>query len=238
MLSPSALVRYIVGTIAYIASRSAYNITFDYDENWMDLSKPLDKITHFLFGFYFSGSCEINKTRNILTQLFILLPVTAPQFAAVWYAITSFLSGEAILIPFFLLMANTIITYLICEIRGQESSVSYYSGDYTFRNRHTGKKRTFHTDDRNKYYSLTDSARDAGWEVEASGYGSYFTSWYLFTWFLAPVLLITQFIGLVFALISGPRTHILSSYAKLDYEDFRAPFFQRILHFFFNFVIC
>ncbi len=238
LLSPFAIVRHLVGTVGYIASNTTYAVEFTYEKDWMDLSDPLDKVTKFLFGFYFDGSYRITKLRNIITQLFLVLPVSALQCALVWAAIFGLLGAFDPFTTLFLFMGNTLITYLLCEIRGQESSVSYYSGDYTFRNRHTGKKRTFHTDDRNSYYELSDSAREVGWEVESSGYGSYFTSWYLFTWFLAPVHFFTQLIGFLFALIAGPRTHILSSYAKLDYEDFSLPFFQRILHFFFNFVIC
>lgn len=237
LLSPLAFPRWIIGTIAFAASSSSMTIEFDYDESPFDAPTPVQKVLKFLFGFYLDGDCYVTKASNIANQLFVCIPLSAAQGACFWFGAKMLIEGEFPLIPLFLFMGVTCLSALICAVRGQESTVSYYHGDYKFKNSYTGKTITRHTGDRNTRFSLSNEAIDAGWEMTSDGYGSYFTGWMFATFFSAPILCLTQVVGLIFAIIASPSTHIYSSYTKLEYDEFSCSFLQRILHFYFNFVI-
>ena len=135
-------------------------------------------------------------------------------------------------------IGNTALSAAVCAFRGQESSVSFYTGDYKFVNAITGVVHKIKAKSKNESYSLTREAQDYGWETESNGYGDFYTGWMIATMLFSPVLFFTQIIACVMSLIAAPQIHIISCYTKLDYDDFSAPFFQRILHFFFNIVIC
>ena len=236
ILSPFSFLRWIISTVALVKSLGSWSIHFDYSESMFDAPTPVQMVLQFLFGFYFDGGCEVTKWSNIANQLFICIPLSVGQGACFWFGVKMLINGEFPLFPLFLFMGVTFLSALICAVRGQESSVSYYHGDYKFKNVHTGKTVKKYGDYNTKW-SLTEEAEDAGWVMTSDGYGSYFTGWMMATIFSVPILCLTQVIGLLFALIASPVTHIYSSYTKLEYDEFRCSFLQRILHFYFNFVI-
>ena len=84
---------------------------------------------------------------------------------------------------------------------------------------------------------LDEQTDQEGSELANDGYNGYFSWWTVFTILLAPILVFTQTIGLIFAFIASPKNNIYSSYTKLEYIDYRLPFLQKVLHFFFNFVL-
>ena len=72
LLSPFGIFRFI---IAAFASLSRNNIQFDYEETCFDPDLVIQKIIKFLFFFYYDGDCEITKVTNIVTQIFVCIPV-------------------------------------------------------------------------------------------------------------------------------------------------------------------
>ena len=236
LLSPISLFRFFIGTIAAFASISRDNIQFDYDEDCFDPPYVLQKISKFVFYFYYDGYCYITKFRNIVTQILVCIPVSALLSFCAIKAFDAFFNQANIFTAFLYGTCVTLLSGLLCSIRGQESSVVYYHGDYKFKNRYTDETVSRYQSDSNVRLNLSQEAKDAGWETTCDGYGSYFTGWMIATIIFAPVLAFTQTIGLIFAFLASPNTCFCSSYTKLDYEEFRLPFLQRILHFFFNFV--
>lgn len=238
LLSPIAIIRHAIGTIACIASSRSMNIEFTYDDNCFDGGlEPLQRVCLFLFYFYYDGVAKVTKFTNILTQFFIILPLAVLQTGLFWFATLTLINGGFPLTWLFAYMGVTLLSAALCGVRSRECSVSYYHGDYKFKNRYTGKTVTKHAGSRYETWDVTSSDIDHGWERTSAGYGKYFTGWMFLTFFSAHILAFTQAVAYVISLISSPRIHIISSYAKLDYEDFSCPFFQRIFHFYFSFVI-
>lgn len=237
ILSPIAVARFFIGLVAYILSEvTDMDIVADDEEGPYNTDSPMIMLTQYLFGFYVE-ECTISKFSNILIQLFVCIPVAGLQTFCFWKAVDLFKNGAFPLIPLFFLFGVTLFSGLLCAIRGQESTVVYYERKYTFKNRYTKKKFTRYSSGRDEQYGLSDYGRSVGWEQTSGGYSEYFTGWMIFTWLFSPVMFFAQVIGLFFALISSPSTHIISSYAKVDYDYLSGSFFQRILQFFFNFVI-
>ena len=102
------------------------------------------------------------------------------------------------------------------------------------RNRYTNKKETRYSE---SYLSLTKRSRDAGWEKVKGGYETHFTGEMIATIIFSPILFFTYFIGVIAAVVSCfvPKVH--SCIGAVDYDDLPSPFCQRIIHFFFGFVI-
>ena len=237
VLSPIAVVRFVVGLVAFILSEvMCMDITLV--EDWLpdSVDSPMAMLTQYLFGFYVE-ECRISKVTNILIQLFVCIPVAGVETFCFWKAVDLFKNDAFPLIPLFFLFGVTLFSGLLCAIRGQESTVIYYEKKFTFKNRYSNEKRTLYGRNRGDVYYLNDDARSAGWEQTSGGYAEHFSSWMIFTILFSPIIAFTQIIGLFFALISSPSTHIISSYAKVDYHYLSCSFFQRILQFFFNFVI-
>lgn len=236
ILSPFGIFRYIVGTIAAFASLSRDNIQFDYEETCFEPDLVIQKIIKFLFFFYYDGESEITKVTNICTQIFVCIPVGLALSFCWFKAVEFFVFKDNIFYALIFSSCVTLLSALLCSIRGQESNVVFYHGDYKFKNKYTNQVIKIHEKDKTRSWNTSKDGEDAGYVRTSDGYGEYFSGWMIATLIFAPILGVTQLIGLIFAFLSSPNTCFCSSYTKLDYDDFSLPFFQRILQFFFNFV--
>ena len=239
ILSPIAMLRCLIALIALILSNSIYRIDMIYDSDITDQGfSPLEFVSAFVLYFTFGSGANVTRLSNFLTQTLLLLPLTGLLSLCGWGVISFFVTDGDIGTFLICAMGNTALSACVCAFRGQESSVSFYTGDYKFVNAITGAVRKIKAKNKNVDYYLTDEARDYGWETESNGYGSYYTGWMIATMIFSPILFYTQIIACILSLIAAPQIHIISCYTKLEYDDYAAPFFQRILHFFFNIVIC
>lgn len=236
IIAPLGIIRVIVCIVALVKSGASKNLVFGYDEFDKEPDNVLQQVVRFLFFFFYDGEREVTRWSNLFTILFICIPISGALFGC-WYLAYSFFvnGGDNILNLWLGLSGITILSCLFCFVRGQESVVTFYSGDLEYkagdikinlkvRNENIGRR-------------LNDEARNQGMDVVSNGYGNYFTGWAIATMIFAPVFIFTQIISLIFAIISFFTDRICSSYTKLDYDDFNYPFWQRILQFFFNFVI-
>lgn len=235
-LSPFSIFRFIVGTIAAFMSITNDNIVFDYDDDCFDPDLVIQKIIKFLFYFYYDGYQEVTKLTNIMTQIFVCIPIGGALSFCWFMTIKNIFVTDNIFYAWIFATCVILLSALLCAIRGQESTVVFYHGKYKFRNKYTNSKISIYENNEGNDWDTTDKGEELGWERTSDGYGEYFTGWMIATLIFAPILGITQCIGLIFAFLSSPNTCICSSYAKFDYDEFSLPFFQRILQFFFNFV--
>ena len=109
--------------------------------------------------------------------------------------------------------------------------------DHKYRNMYSVKNNWIYDHDKFVKLQLDDQTDQEGSELAYDGYNSYLSWWTIFTILFAPILAFTQIIGLIFAFIASPKNSIYSSYTKLEYNDYKLPFLQNVLHFFFNFVL-
>lgn len=239
ILLPFALPRFIISTIFFIISAFNDNIEFCYfslfDSDLFEDDSIFQKFTRYLFGFIFDGCGDTTKVGNFFTQLFICVPLAIGQGACFWVAIDLINKDVFPVFPFILFGGVTLITGLFCTIRGQETRYYYYHGNYKFRHKHSGLSFSKYNPNEDEPWRIADNYED-DWEIECDGYDTHFTGWMFFSLLNAPILFVTQTVGLIFALISSPRIHICSIFAKPDFSMLRLSFFQRITYFYFNLI--
>lgn len=179
----------------------------------------------------------MKKTKNILMQAFVCIPISG-LLAFCWFkGLFELIKFNNILFVLLLFFAVIFISFVHCVVKGQKTVVTTRRGDYKYQNKFSFRSPSHYNTDKFVRLQLAGESEKDGFELSSDGYFTYFSGWTLFTILFAPIFVVTEFIGLIFAFISSPKNRIYSSYQKLEYSDYKAPFFQRILHFFFNFVI-
>lgn len=235
LVSPIAFPRVVIMILVAIFGRKKNEITIG-DEWFNDGLFPLQRVTSFVFYFYKYEYTVVTKANNILTQLFLLLPLSALTTYCAWVVIDFFASGGnndiAPLIP--CSGISVLLSYVICSVRGHAVSETYRTGEFKFKNKYTGKVKKFKSEDDLR---LTEEAKDAGWETIKDGYISPITTWALFTLIFSPIIFFTQLVALLFSILSLVISPIYSCYGKLDYDKMGLGFMQKVLHFCFSFVI-
>lgn len=232
VLAPIAAVRPVIGFIMRLVFKAEIDVSmYSYNE-------ALDVVIGYLFYVNLDTDGEVSRVANFFTQLLICLPV----IAGAAYCAYRLISGAANscaddnpLTIYFWMLGSTFMPFLYCTIRKQPTEViTGFDPHYKFKNQYTGIEATTTSDD---LLYPTVEARSAGWEHVSGGYTSAYTARFIFTILLSPVLLFTQTVGVIIAFISIFCPHIYSCYGMVDFDDVPVPFLQRILHFFFSFVI-
>lgn len=235
ILSPIAFLRWIIGTIALIISARNSDVEFSYADNWDEY--PLNNLTKFLFGFCFFGDLELSKAGNILTHIFLCIPLAAAQAVFLWLFIQQCLNFNPLnLLWLIYLQMMVFCGFLLCTVRSIPTEVVEWTGDYVFKNSSIDMKVRKHSSSPDYGYSLSDEAREAGWECTEGGYNSYYTWWLIATWVFAPILAVTQTLALVFAFIS-PHARIYSCYSFNGFNLYYLSFLQKVTLFFFGFIV-
>lgn len=235
VLAPIAIVRPIVGFILCLVFKATITTNM-YEFN----NEALDIVIGYLFYANLDTDGEVSRVTNFFTQLLICLPV----IAAAAYCAYRLIHGAANscaddnpLTIYFWMMGSTFMPFLYCSIRKQPTEViTGFDRNFKFKHSGTGLEYSAKADG-NYYLEPTDEAREAGWERVSGGYTSAYTPRFIFTILLSPIIALTQVIGIIFAFIGIFCPHIYSCYGMVDFDDVRLPFLQRILHFFFSFVI-
>lgn len=235
LLSPIATVRLLVMLIC----RIVFHASIDHDIYSYD--EALDIVIGYLFYIDLDSDGEISSVVNFFTQLLICLPVIAAAAFCVYVVavlgMAQSCNSVSPIVVYFCMMGSTLFPFIYCCIRKQPTEVvTGFDRDFVFRNRYTGDKVTKRASG-NYYIDATDTAQELGWERVGGGYTSAYTPRFIFTILLSPVLVLTQAVGVIFALIGIFCPHIYSCYGMIDFDSLRCSFLQKILHFFFSFVI-
>lgn len=122
----------------------------------------------------------------------------------------------------------------LSAIRKQAVTVTTYNANYKFENSYTNQKKSIYSDD---YLSLTDGSIERGWKKVSGGYEENLTLSMILTLLCTPILAFTYLVGLVFAFFSILIGPIYSCVGSVDYDDVPFGMLQRVVHFFFSFVI-
>lgn len=235
LLSPIATARILVTLICKIAFHASVDHdVYSYDE-------ALDIVIGYLFYIDLDSDGEISAVVNFFTQLLICLPVIAAaaacDYIVVVLGIAQSCNSVSPIAVYFCMLGCTFFPFFYCCVRKQPTEViTGFDRDFVFKNRYTGDKVKTRASG-NYYIDATDTAQELGWERVSGGYTSAYTPRYIFTILLSPVLLLTQAVGVIFALIGIFCPHIYSCYGMIDFDSLRCSFLQKVLHFFFSFVI-
>lgn len=237
LLSP---IRLLLGIIKYILV-IFFHFESEYDVDTTD--GAFQKILIFVFAVNIpDDSFDTTPLGNLLTQLFVLLPLAALStfcFYSLFIpsVLTKIFGFEVyILVRFFAFYGLTLITMFYVDLRKMESTVQYWDSNFVFKNRYTNDKVRIKSD--SHYYSVNDAAYDCGWEKTSGGYTWIPTTAFYLFYFLSPILVFLQAISIFFAIIAMFTPHIYSCFGNSDIEDeIHLRGLQKILYFLFCFVI-
>ncbi len=178
----------------------------------------------------------MSKWKNIIMQVFVCIPISF-LLSYCWIRVVyEILKKDMVLIILFAIPI-IILSFFLCIIRGQGVMVGQRRNDYKYRNIYSVKNNWIYDHEKFVKLQIDDQTDQEGSEFANDGYNGYISWWTVFTILFAPILFVTQTIGLIFAFIASPKNNIYSSYTKLEYIDYKLSFLQKVLHFFFNFVL-
>ena len=164
----------------------------------------------------------MSKWKNIIMQAFVCIPISL-LLSYCWIRVVyEILNKDMVLIILFSIPV-IILSFFLCIIRGHGVIVGQRRNDYKYRNIYSVKNNWIYDHEKFVKLQLDEQTDQEGSELAKDGYNSYFSWWTVFTILLAPILVFTQTIGLIFAFIASPKNNIYSSYTKLEYIDYRLP---------------
>lgn len=234
ILTPLALFRFIIGVVLSFAFGNEFMVQ-PYSE------ELLGSVSEYMIYFEVSDENSLSKTGNLLSMVLFALPVTLIMSYSFWNDI--FLCDWAsanlnISLPRYnIIIGILLIMFLagaLCVIRSQPTEIETYNAHYKFKNEYTNKKEKRYSED---YLVLTDKSREQGWKKVSGGYESHFTVEMIATVVFSPILFFTYLIGVFAAILSCYISKIHSCIGAVDYDDLPMPTLQRVIHFFFGFVI-
>lgn len=234
ILSPIAVVRYLLGLLLLIFLRRDYNLKSSNEE-------ALGAVIGYLFYVSLSDESSISRLGNFFTMLLLAFPMAFIMSYAFWinlglyeFALENF-GITLVKIDFFTCIL--LILFFgggLSTIRQQAVTVTTFNANYKFENRYTGSKKKMYSND---YLSLTDKAIDYGWTKVSGGNEEHLTLNTIVTLLCTPILAFTYLVGLVFAFFSLLIGPIYSCVGSIDYDDVPLGVVQRVPHFLFSFVI-
>ena len=233
LLAPIAFVRILIGTIVSTRfQRSSLELTFD-DDN------VIAAIFGYLFYIELGTEFRMGRLANLILMIFFVLPLSflmAYGLLGMLGSLPAFLSGLKIplLNPFLSFFILFISAALLVSIRGCAVTVESYNANYKFVHRSGAKVKTYSTD----HLSLTNDAIEAGWGKVSGGFETHISIYLILTLLFSPILFITLTIGTIVAFLSLFIGSIYANVGQLDFYELPLGLLQKILHFFFAFVIC
>lgn len=259
LLSPIRLpLQLIGGVFAFIG------IFWDVIEDEPDDDSPFQNITYVLFHFSFvgggSGSRKERfgeghiKSRNILIQIFVMLPVAALQLlmcVLIYQGISSSHRTDdwQIFLPILWFVILFVLAIISTKLRGHEAADEYYDKNYVYEKRNNysgeGDEPTEEKLDARHQLAADRGLRDyqgmddfEGYRKKRGGWTSYIRLVTVFCLLFSPILVFCQIISIIIAVFTDPYSgRIFSWYGEIDYRRCNSAFLQKILHFFFDFVV-
>ena len=234
VISPIAVVRYLIGLLLLLFFRRDYNLKSSNEE-------ALGAVIGYLFYATLSDESSISRVGNFFTMLLLAFPMAFIMSYSFWinFGLYEWCFDNFGIELIRLDMFTSILLILffgggLSAIRKQAVTVTTYNADYKFENSYTKQKKTYHSED---YLSLTNDSINRGWKKVRGGYEENLTLSIILTLLFSPILVFTYLVGLVFALFSLLIGPIYSCVGNVDYDDVPLGVLQRVLHFFFSFVI-
>ena len=188
------------------------------------------------------------KSRNILMQVFALLPATAVLCFLSVYIITQIMGTPIIpipkdsiwevLAPILCGIGILFFAMLVAQLKGHEPAGDYWDKYFRF------KKDGAYRDEEQDYdpevddLELTDKSTGKKWKKVRGGWTTYIRPITLFCILFSPVLVGFQFVSLLIAIFTNPyKGRLFSWYGEIDWDYCSLKVLQKIMHFFFGFVI-
>ncbi len=235
VIAPIAVFRYLLGLLFLVLLRKDYNLKSNNEE-------ALGAVIGYLFYVSLSDESSISRVGNFFTMLLLAFPMAFMMTYCFWinlglYEACQAIYGVSLPRPGLLLCFLLILFFGggLSTIRKQAVTVTTYNASYKFENRYTKQKKSVYSSDH--YLSLTDKAIDRGWSKVRGGYEEHITLNMILTLLCSPFLAFTYLVGLVFSFLSLLIGPIYSCVGSIDYDDVPLGILQRVIHFFFAFVI-
>ena len=232
LLAPLAFVRILLGTI----------VSTRFQGNSLELTFDDDNVIAAIFGYLFyielGSEFRMGRVANLILMVFFVLPLSflmAYGLFGMMGSVPSFLVGLNIplLNPFLSFLIFFLSAAFLVSIRGCAVTVETYNANYKFEHRSGAKFKKYST----APLSLTNDAIEAGWGKVSGGFETHMSIYLILTLLLSPILCITLTIGTIVAILSLFIRPIYSNVGQLDFYEVPHGFLQKILHFFFAFVI-
>ncbi len=235
VISPIAIFRYLIGLLFLLLLRRDYNLKSNNEE-------ALGAVIGYLFYISLSDESSISRAGNFFTMLLLAFPMAFMMTYCFWinlglYEACQAIYGISLPRPGFLICLMLILFFGggLSTIRKQAVTVETYHASYKFENRYTNQKKSIYSSDH--YLSLTDKAIDHGWRKVRGGDEEHLTLNMILTLLCSPFIAFTYLIGLAFSFVSLLIGPIYSCVGSIDYDDVPLGILQRVIHFFFAFVI-
>ena len=232
LLAPIAFVRILLGTI----------VSTRFQGNSLELTFDDDSVIAAIFGYLFyielGSEFRMGRVANLILMVFFVLPLSFLMVYGLFGmmgSVPSFLVGLNIplLNPFLSFLIFFLSAAFLVSIRGCAVTVETYNANYKFEHRSGAKFKKYST----APLSLTNDAIEAGWGKVSGGFETHMSIYLILTLLLSPILCITLTIGTIVAILSLFIRPIYSNVGQLDFYEVPLGFLQKILHFFFAFVI-
>ena len=232
LLAPIAFVRILLGTI----------VSTRFQGNSLELTFDDDSVIAAIFGYLFyielGSEFRMGRVANLILMVFCVLPLSflmAYGLFGMTGSVPSFLVSLNIplLNPFLSFFIFFLSAAFLVSVRGCAVTVETYNANYKFEHRSGAKFKKYSTDP----LSLTNDAIEAGWGKVSGGFETHMSIYLILTLLLSPILCITLTIGTIVAILSLFIRPIYSNVGQLDFYEVPLGFLQKILHFFFAFVI-
>lgn len=234
LLSPFALFRILFGLILGYFAGMDFNLKSFNEE-------PLGAILGFTLYIDISDEASLSRKGNFFTMLLFAFPVAFIMTYSFWIELGLYdwvLNDFGVqLVRYNLFFCIVIILFFsgaLCVLRSQPYEYESYNANYKFENRYTGKVEKRYSEEQ---LELTERSKEVGWRQIGGGFESHLTIQAILTIVFSPILGFTYFIGLIFSFLGIFITPIYSCAGQLDFSDVPLAGLQKVIHFFFGFVI-
>ncbi len=186
------------------------------------------------------------RLRNILMQLFVLLPVAAAQFflsLLAFHFLGNVSSPDAdpltFLWLFLILLGLILLSTISTALRGHEATGEYYDDKYVYSHKDGSP---YLSDEEFDEQFRNGVARGdpeiEGYKRERGGWTMFFRPVTILCFFSSCFLVFTQVLSILIAPFINPyKGRVFAWYGEVDYSRCDHPFLQRLLHFYLGFVI-
>lgn len=186
------------------------------------------------------------KSRNIIFQICVLLPITALQCFLTVFFIKSVIYREAeetwqMVCAVLAIIALPILAGIVAQIRGHAASYEYFDKRIVMEEKKSGMRASADYDgdpDEFDNAKLVRKADEKGYKKVSGGWNSVISLTTVFSLLCSGFMVAFQIISVIIAIFSNPyEGRLFSWYGKVNYDYCNHPFAQKILHFFFGCVV-
>ena len=231
LLSPFAFLRTIVALIFSSNTRNDLNLHF------LEIRDFKDKVMAFLFYIEENSFKRMTPVKNLILQIFVTLPFSAMLTGSFWLFVTVIKNNGGLILAIIAAAAIEVSanfcaytkTTEICK-EGASYTVTHITTGYKYGNIDTYKQGRWVSNDKNiktSYFETSDPII----------FTPNFTAYTIWAIVFSPIMLFTQCIGIIAAIIAIFTDKITSSFGQVDYTFVRHRKLQFFIGFLCNFTI-